>query len=121
MANVERLQILVDGLKTVPKAKFNLGGWRLGEGSDVDLLTGCGTQACAVGWACVMPEFVKEGLFFNGYSPQVGDVTGWRAVERFFGLTEEEADLLFYQENYEEHDNIDAVIERIQECIREYS
>lgn len=51
-----------------------------------DFLT-CGTSACALGWACTMPEFADLGLYLNS--------TGYREsveghAEVFPGLEDEE-------------------------------
>jgi hypothetical protein len=115
--NKERLLTLAAFLDTVEPAKFDLKTWRIKteipvEGaagvyfeakSDVtdSELEGCGTTACAVGWACLMPEFIKEGLSYKNHSPTYDKSTSWEAVTRFFGISYREADVLFAVSCYE--------------------
>lgn len=136
--NKERLLFLAAFLETVPKEKFDLSDWRSnnnGDGfyslyvPDENLINGCGTTACAVGWACSLPEFNKQGLYYNSD----GDITytnlsfedewygsfyeGWRAVRKFFDLDGEAADYLFNVSSYEcpREEQLQHVIQRIRE------
>jgi hypothetical protein len=107
--NKERLLKLADFLDTVHPNKFEISswlntGWRARGGcTEAELLDlDCGTTACAVGWACTIPEFKAEGLGFGGIVPmptlQMPDgktLTSWEAVREFFGLTQPEALNLF--------------------------
>lgn len=94
--NIQRLQHLITILQGVPPDRFNLAAWK------------CGTTACAVGWACLAPEFNKQGLTFRGPGPVYSKpdaepdefYTHWRAVEEFFGLTEVQAWHLFTEHAY---------------------
>jgi hypothetical protein len=93
---VKRLLKLADYLATVPRRRFNIGTW-------VEENT-CGTTACALGHAGLMPSFRKAGLrsepdefggdvFFEGQRSE-------EAGAAFFGLTYEEASYLFMPWNY---------------------
>jgi hypothetical protein len=125
--NKDRLLRLADNLYSVPSEKFNLIGWRnrgfgdkhdsyidLEEESlipyqDASLLNmDCGTTGCAIGWACAMPSFIKEGLVWNRIQPvydapeSEGGRTfeGWDAVSEFFGIDYYAARHLFSAESY---------------------
>lgn len=106
----ERLAFLADFLDTqCPPEHFDLQCW-IDSSSPVtsqeDLHT-CGTTACAVGWACCLPEFQREGLHLSTYAPaykprEGGDVHHhWEAVTAFFDLAEDEAEHLFSYEKYD--------------------
>lgn len=76
--------------------KFDLIHW--GE-SRTKLTRSCGTTACAVGLACLTPEFQKEGLTSCGNNkrliPMFNGQRSWDAVKSFFGISYEEAKELF--------------------------
>lgn len=105
--NTDRLLKLADRLDTVPPDRFDLDAWFQSFTEDE-----CGTAACAVGWACTIPEFNAAGfraeMSDDGYClcPQyipadTGPVyTSWAAVREFFGLTQPEADRLFFAGSY---------------------
>ena len=119
MTPKQRLQTLANFLRTVPPEKFDLENWRSAPHTsgttdedphtslpitDEDLKT-CGTTACAVGWACSMPAFKAEGLYYNDhmlvYAPvDAQPLSYWRAAEEFFGLSYIEARWLFSIECY---------------------
>lgn len=145
--NIERLQKLVDLLKQVPQENLDLTNW----GSAFDEVTvkptmkenlECGYSACAIGWACIDKEFNEEGLTYNisdeGITPATLDsdgefyLYGWPAIRKFFDLPEEISLHLFADWEYNEEDyivdndgydvvDINAVIERIEKIIYEYS
>ena len=84
--HAKRLIKLANFLKTIPKKDFWLGTYS------------CGTKACALGWAGLMPEFRKAGLKTDRNEDEVtlsGEFFGIRAGEVFFGLSQNEADALF--------------------------
>ena len=90
------------GLVALDPARLDLEVWRWGDdvgGQVTDrLLEGdCGTEACAVGWACSMPGLIEQGLKYDLASsgPKYGQLGHWDAVQAFFGLTEAEANALF--------------------------
>ena len=137
--NRERLLKLAEFLSTVPAAKFDMRTWRGGpeqeaaaeaDGDDCDVLTdellqdtACGTTGCAVGWACVMPEFQAEGLYWdNCYGAPA--VAGFERFEhyrnamevpaKFFGISRGVADFLFMPKYYPDNVGPMEVARRIQ-------
>lgn len=113
--NKERLLKLADFLDTVPAEKFDLRTWQ------------CGTTACAVGWACTMPEFQDEGLVLANRWPDfipfpmyIG-YTCWTAVKQFFELTSVNADHLFDAGEYEPGATPQDVAVRIRRVVAEDS
>lgn len=108
----KRLLTLAKFLLTVPEDNFDLSTWRAGDCSgfvtDEKLNNHtCGTTACAVGWACSIPEFINLGLHmplhrvsaWSSYPVFSGQVS-WDAVEKFFGITQEESKYLFQSDYY---------------------
>jgi hypothetical protein len=91
--NRERLQQMVTMLRGLPpegEVGFCLEVWN------------CGTSACAVGHACVRPEFIEQGLIWDGdrRDPVFEGRAGWAAVERFFDLEALKAEHLFADWRY---------------------
>lgn len=111
--NVERLAILAEFLTTVQEDKFDLKHWRIQNSepnenstyaeiaiSDKQLIKGCNTAACAMGWACTIPEFKKAGLSFCTNEENIvlrktipnknykRTFYGYEAAEYFFGFKE---------------------------------
>lgn len=70
---VERLLLLAAFLEALAPAKFDFGEW-VGSGWKGAPELSCGTTACALGWACAIPEFRALGAVirpgFNG--PRLG-------------------------------------------------
>lgn len=92
----KRLMKLADFLDTVPRKHFDMTIYVDGA---IERLTNheCGTSACAFGWACTIPSFRKAGLgLIGGYLPIYKSWSDRDAAERFFGITEREAETLFY-------------------------
>lgn len=91
-----RLAILGQFLLTVPEEKFNLEHWQ------------CSTTACAVGWACSIPEFQQQGLSIGEpwgdgiLIPLFEGEKHFEAAEKFFDISWRDAEWLFMpcQENY---------------------
>lgn len=124
--NVDRLNKLANLLDTVPPEKFDLNYWGLVSKvarvpNTLDISKDeCGTVACACGWACTIPEFREAGLYLGrtamlSYSSEyvlkytttsltvpVGKVTyqGIPAAARFFAISEDQAEDLFYSSSY---------------------
>lgn len=101
----ERLTALIVALRDDadnPKGiQFDLGIWIMSSlGREPDI--GCGTKACAVGLACLLPKFQEQGLRFDPVmkSPTFQGLSHWDAVESFFGLTHGEALYLFASHSY---------------------
>ncbi|VTU32138.1 hypothetical protein H4CHR_02950 [Variovorax sp. PBS-H4] len=122
--NKTRLLMLADALeKSIPAEKFNLESWRRGtygsETTDEQLVHGCGSAGCAVGWACALPEFQRQGLVWNEHGfPEIrnSDHGGWDAVEAFFAIDEDDAQYLFDSDKYRPGQHTDplAVARRIR-------
>lgn len=101
-----RLLKLAAYLRTVPPRRFNYNRW-VGDDWEGAPDLSCGTTACALGWATVMPEFRRLGLKMKedeggGYVVLGDDTNVWtdpdpsiNAAVQVFGLTEDEALLLF--------------------------
>ena len=123
MANIKRLKDLVLVLKRVKKdgRKFDLSAWHYTDA--------CGTAACACGWAAVSPRFRGTPIasrnrftpYNNGSKIIKTPVINWADVHETFDIGFEDAHHLFSGFSYplEDRENIDAVIERIREFIRE--
>ena len=108
--HIDRLEKLYNFLGTVEPKKFDFSSWADTKTGETDMNV-CGTTACALGWAGSMPEFRKRGLKLGWeksywdsskvrgevylYSDGAIDANGLEAGEKFFGLTEEEAEYLF--------------------------
>lgn len=138
MTGDERLVFLADALDADADnkkgIKFDLGSWmRDSGGPGRSFLTqdsrerklDCGTAACAVGLACLLPEFQAEGLsasWNKGYSaiiPEYGSARGYMAAALFFGISVHQAEQLFAGCNYSV--KVGAVAERaVASRIRQY-
>ena len=100
----ERLLKLADFLDKLPEQRFDYSRW-VGASWQGDQSLSCGTTACALGWACTMPEFQELGLRLVkepghlAYPARGGDEGGVtstdRAAEHVFGLTGSETTFLF--------------------------
>lgn len=145
--NTRLLKILADFLDSdaVAPEKFNLGTWidedieaetfpelelKLKD-SEID----CGYTACAIGWACTLPEFKEAGLRFDlGLNvpyvesegePQSGaDWTSIAPLAKLFDTTTENITWLFLPQFYDETEENPItpkfVAERIRDLITEY-
>jgi hypothetical protein len=100
---------------------FDMRSWYDVEYND----EGCGTSACAIGYAMFYVPFIDQGFgaiqSFNGafepmYRNPTADSVGWTAVNEFFGLTEFESKPLFLAIYYDEAASITAldVAQKIQ-------
>lgn len=116
--DLSRLAELVDVvLPQIKDEEFDLTVYK-GEGH-------CGTVACAVGHACFHPPFQKAGLALSYYDvgytpyPMFGGYTGIEAVEKFFNLTEDEVESIFFPHSYpDQNDTTKAeVMQRIRKLL----
>jgi len=102
-ATHRRLLMLADLLDTVPKEQFDLSCWaHKPKGKRIG---GCGTTACAVGWATTHPGFKKAGLRLKKRErhtavPEYKGHVSWAAVTAFFGVDLRQAGLLFMSAQY---------------------
>jgi hypothetical protein len=102
-----RLLKLAAHLEELPRERFDYGVYVGKDWKGAPDLS-CGTTACAIGWACAMPEFRKMGLrilrsesrFSPGfYVPRGGSHReAPSAGTAIFSLTETEWDYLFMPE-----------------------
>jgi hypothetical protein len=117
---MERLTMLQDFLianaETISKEQlFNLDSWivkrryrgneelSLPVPGDGVVTTTCNTVCCAVGWACLIPAFKEQGLWYAAEDdnvPVFNGNKGIRAISEFFGITLIEASWLFLPSNY---------------------
>ena len=129
--SIERLTKLADYLRdNVPNQRFDLDTFVNHEkdifGRKEDLKTVrkelkegfCGTTACAVGHACMMPEFQKKGMRVrivdsSGWGSSEGNYLaatfkdkdgnifeGFEAAQKFFKISEDRAEKLFSPDGY---------------------
>lgn len=112
--NRERLQQMVTMLRDLSPVHhkgFDISDWH------------CGTSACAVGHACLTPSFQVQGLELqydgSGWMPAFDGETSWYAVEKFFDLSEKDAEHLFYRTSYDTSYDTTAneVADRIEEFL----
>ena len=132
MNTVEKLELLNEFLKNnVPEHKFDLEDWRSSNTGNPDikdheLLNSCGTSACAMGWACVIPEFKKLGLEFVRGGICYDNNLGILAITKFFNFDfTDTTRYLFFIETYRTtEDYLDVskweVINRIERLIFYY-
>jgi hypothetical protein len=110
--------VLAEFLETrVPASKFDLDSW-----TQDDCATGvsCDTAACAVGWACSIPEFRAYGFVLNGNpnaEPFFDGELGWEAVIKFFDIHRSAAEFLFYSGKYDDEPSITNVATRIRNFV----
>lgn len=109
---IKRLTILRDFMRKLPKSAedhFDMIAWYKHEGLDHNhlakdgtitckTLTGCGTSACAAGWAATIPSFRRAGF---KYRPGALTDGFTMTPERFFDLESTDdgiyvADDIFY-------------------------
>lgn len=112
---IEKLEQVVRVVKTLPKdKKFDLDQWMT-----------CGTVGCGIGWSASDPWFKRRGfVLMNGvpallYNPKGFEVrcTGSRAIEYFFGLTDDESTYLFFSDSYKRGNKQDF-LSRLEAFIR---
>lgn len=128
--NKRRLNKLADYLDALPARKFDLDHWIASYENGYPREDGkkykCGTTACALGHAGLIPSFRRAGLKTE-MAPNAtqGEVTldglehGTHAAEIFFDLRSEEADYLFLPEYYGKRQGPKTVAGRIRRLIRD--
>lgn len=91
----ERLLELANFLDTVPEDRFDFDCYVGGDWKGAQDL-GCGTTACALGWACTMPSFRALGARFNWRGvPTIDNCAPMEVAEQLFGVSYNEACFLF--------------------------
>ncbi len=111
---IRRLTKLADYMERLPKKKskhFRMSAWFAHRGVDSEHglrrnhristkeLNYCGTSACALGWACMIPAFKRAGLSLL-HDGIIGEVRfrkdcDFDAAANFFELNEEQSMKLF--------------------------
>lgn len=108
-----RLLKLADFLEQLPRKALKMETWvasRTGEPPSVSEPK-CGTTACALGWAAVIPGFRRAGLRLAGmgvslhhggheYVPMYEGYSGFSAGAKFFGMSLGASDHLFGADSY---------------------
>jgi hypothetical protein len=127
--NKKRLRILAKFLRNVNRKHFNLETWctvnggTIEDGAIKDL--GCGTTACAVGWAASIPSFRRDGFrlialpVFGLARPTFDEHYDEAASALFFDLNARENAYLFMPFNYGRSDQKRplAVVKRIERLL----
>ena len=92
------LTLLADRISKVPEGEFEMKNCWAKEIDDEGRPV-CGTVACALGWGSTVPALRKRGLRLSNklglISPLCGKEFGVLAGVKAFGITEDEAVLLF--------------------------
>lgn len=104
--NIERMQRWSSFLRNeVPPDQFDIRDWFSSLRRKYVVagpVSECGTIACALGWACAIPEFRAAGLLPSGNpfdpTPIFYSFRGNEAGARFFDLPMDVADDIFYYE-----------------------
>lgn len=68
----------------------------------VQKMNECGTNACACGWAGLVPEFRKDGFRVVDTDIKYRGESGLQAAAAFFGISYKMADYFFISSSYEE-------------------
>jgi hypothetical protein len=143
LIHFDRLLTLADFLDTVPEEQFCFAMW-VDDNYNGRPLRGCGTTACAMGWATQIPEFQALGLALvdlarpyrpNMFEPAIlgtdkaGMATitnrGLAAARFLFGLTHAQACRLFmpHDDEYDDDENSlseEATAKQVAEHIRRF-
>lgn len=120
--------------KLFPDISFNMVSWlqRMSpfrKTCKIGKKEACGTAACALGSAAIHPPFIRQGLRMrvergdNEGEPYYLGKSGYEAGEKFFGITDEEAQKIFSPEEYCVLGNsisLKDVSERVAGIIKEY-
>jgi hypothetical protein len=102
-----RLLRLAEFLEDLPEERFDFSVWVEDGVIDPPKIEECGTKACAIGWACTMPEFKRLGARLGVITRYDGtqalipklraDATdAYDVCEELFGLELSETEELFF-------------------------
>ncbi len=95
--------------------QFDMSDWYSPPGD------GCGTSACALGWAALDPDFQSVGVGIDDQNITFGTGRGCGAATYLFGISRVEAERLFMPAKYDapSHDITPSdVILRIHQVLR---
>ncbi len=115
--DARKLLVLAAHLDAVPRESFDIWTWRPSR---------CGSECCAVGHACHIPEFAASGLRLVDGVPAFdaidGDHFGFGAACAFFGLTRSQARHLFDGTRYPRSpgENLPVTPTAVADRIREF-
>lgn len=134
--NIERLNIMRKRMVELSRAgnpRFDMNFWyeTRGSGTLAALLEHipvvkeritCGTVACMLGHAAMIPELRKQGLKLNrSFSTPFDQRIKYNSVidsmyagQAFFDLTRLQSEYLFHPDHYEHHRGHEAVLEAIE-------
>lgn len=129
---VELLEKFAKKLSKVPKEYFDMGCWikdassyfERGDQYFKDSPKKCGTAACAIGWFPTLMGknyglklgFVRgreHYLIASRITPFFGGESGFKAVAKYFNISDKEAVYLFNGQFYKDIDNPTKVAKRI--------
>lgn len=106
--NRERLEHLITVIRRVPDEQFDLSLWMSSDYNIQEqkaLDPECKTVGCALGWACLDPEFKAQGLHLNKFNePTFGRDTSFSAGEVFFDIGYIASSFLFSPTQYPGHE-----------------
>lgn len=121
--NKERLLRLADFLDGLKPDQFDIRDWVSVVGKD-GTVGGCGTVACAIGWATTLPEFREAGLQLKLDTESPGGrivfrlYTGFHAISEFFNIHSSDALRLFFDSLDADHYPVRPV--HVANAIRNY-
>jgi len=116
----------------VPLDRFDLSAWFEHSYTEPGA-KGCGTAACAVGFAMLHPWFQKQGLkpstdvtrqpqtpddFFDSGPATDTGYYGWGAADAFFDVPDEASSWLFSSASYTRSPRPATVAKRIREYVK---
>jgi len=97
----DRVERLIRFLEELDNEDFFLGTW---VGEVENGLPKCGTVACALGWACSIPEFRALGLHFEylawEWVPYFDNDVCYMAAAKFFDIAINDAHIIFSPVHY---------------------
>lgn len=121
--NKRALELLVKALENpkLHKKNFNLHNWANGPHPPKKPTLECGSTACAIGLACTIPEWKKDGFKMvaegDAYCPEYGPYASFDAVSRYLRITYEDVMYLFHEDSYLPEASPQDVANRIKEFI----
>lgn len=106
--NTERLKDMLDVLRAPLPGEFRIGTW--------EYVTDCGFAGCAVGNYCkARPD---SGLTLIRRQPRFGQFSNWEAVEKFFGVSLEQATWLF--EGWQYPDELETTVAEVADRVEAF-
>lgn len=126
LTGLYRLRILKDWLdgpvrqvlaRKTSRVAFDMSIWGTKPVASIAQVEECGFAGCAIGWGSLCPYLRLEGLKLTSRFEGCG-VVPTAALDEFFGISEEEAEAMFYTAYYStDAVTIDQVIARINTAL----